>query len=152
MTHAPELEALLEAAGLPNDAPVESRRIGTDDAMVDAIIERIAIGEKTMTYSLPWLAEHDGRTPPEAGRLVAVLDARGRPALLLRLTGVDTLAFGEVGPGHIQREGIPMRDIDAWRPLHIAVWDEKLGAIGRRVSDDMPVWAEYFDLLAGGVA
>ncbi|MEJ2533895.1 MAG: ASCH domain-containing protein, partial [Gammaproteobacteria bacterium] len=138
----------LAAAGLPADSIVDCRRIGTDDAMVETIIERIATGEKTMTYSLPWLAEREGKGAPAPGDLIAVLDARGAPRLLLRLRRVQRLRFGEVSVDDIAEEGLPMRDIDAWRPLHFAVWNEKLAPHGLEVSDDMPVRAEYFELLA----
>lgn len=146
MNPDPDISRFLENAGLPADTPCELRRIGTDDAMVTAIIERIASGEKTMTYSLPWLAQRDGRDPPEPGRRIVVLDAAGQPALLLRLTDVTSLLFGQVSEADLKREGIPLRRMETWRPLHIAVWNEKLAPIGREVSDSMPVWAEAFDL------
>jgi len=125
----------------------EVRLIGTDPGMVKAIIDRIAIGEKTMTYSLPWIAEKENWDPPAAGRLVFVLDATKQPCMLLRLTRVETLLFGEVTASDIAREGLPMRDLDAWRPLHVDVWNIKLAPFGLEVDDQMPVWAEYFDLL-----
>lgn len=142
------IEGLLAAAGLPAETAVERRRIGTDDAMVEAIIERIASGEKTMTYSLPWIAGREDRPEPAPGHVVAVLDARGAPRLLLRLRRVRRLAFGEISAADIAEEGIPMRDLDAWRPLHVAVWNQKLAPHGLAVDDDMPVWAEYFEVVA----
>lgn len=143
----PGLEALLRASGVPVSAEVDLRRIGTDDEMVRLIIERIAIGEKTMTYSLPWIARHEGRPEPRAGGYIAPLGPDGRPALLLRLTRVEELRFGEIGEAHIQREGKPLRRIEVWRPLHIEVWNRKLAPLGRTVTEEMPVWAEYFDLV-----
>ena len=146
--HADDVKAqeFLRTAGLDVNCDFEVRRIGTDDAMVDAIIERIASGEKTMTYSLPWIAERTGRSPPQVGRHIVVIDASGEPSLVLRLTEVRMLNFGAVNEHDIRHEGIPMRTLSAWRPLHIAVWNEKLAPLGLRVSDDMPVWAEEFEL------
>ena len=141
------LEGFLRKAVVDPTTVCEVRRIGTDDEMVRVIIERIAIGEKTMTYSLPWIAEHEGRDVPGAGLHVVVLDASGSPALLMRFTRVEKLVFGAVDETHIQREGIPMRTMEAWRPLHIDVWNEKLAPLGMTVGDEMPVWAEYFDLI-----
>ena len=138
----------LRAGGRP-DASCDVRRIGTDANMVRLIIERIATGEKTMTYSLPWLREHTGQPDPAPGLLVVALDAAGAPALLLELTRIKHLSFGEVTEADIAEEGIPMRDIKAWRPLHTTVWNEKLAPLGRSVSDDMPVTAEYFKLIYG---
>jgi uncharacterized protein YhfF len=141
------LASFLRQAGLDRRDDVDVRRIGTDDAMVQAIIDRIATGEKSMTYSLPWIAERENRTAPIAGRYLVVLNASGNPALLLRLTEIRNLLFGEVSEKDLEREGIPMRSLSAWRPLHIAVWNEKLAPFGLSVSDDMPVWAESFDLI-----
>jgi uncharacterized protein YhfF len=137
----------LRQAGVDPLTECMVRRIGTDNQMVRAIIERIAIGEKTMFYSLPWIAAQEGREAPVAGSHIVVLDAAGSPALLLRITRVERLAFGEVGESDIEREGIPMRTLEAWRPLHIDVWNQKLAPLGMTVDDEMPVWAEYFDLL-----
>ena len=103
-----------------------------------------------MTYSLPWLVERDQGIPPRPGLCVVALDADGSPALLLRLSRVKRLAFGEVSAADIAQEGEPMRDLSAWRPLHIQVWNEKLAAHNLAVSDDMPVTAEYFDVVRPG--
>ena len=137
----------LQAAGRAIDTEIDVRRIGTDDRMVSLIIERIATGEKTMTFSLPWLRERLGQPEPVPGLHVIVLDAAGNPALLLRFTRVEQLLFGEVTETDLAHEGLPMRSLDAWRPLHQAVWNEKLAPFGLAVSDDMPVTAEYFELL-----
>ena len=73
-----KLEGFLRKAGVDPTTVCEVRCIGTDDEMVRAIIERIAIGEKTMTYSLPWIAEHECRDAPVTGLHVVVLDADRR--------------------------------------------------------------------------
>jgi uncharacterized protein YhfF len=137
----------LQAAGLAIDTEIDVRRIGTDDRMVNLIIERIATGEKTVTFSLPWLRERLDQPEPVPGLHVVVLDAAGNPALLLRFTRVKNRLFGEMTAADIAHEGLPMRSLDAWRPLHQAVWTEKLAPYGLAVSDDMPVTAEHFELL-----
>jgi uncharacterized protein YhfF len=71
----------------------------------------------------------------------------GRPALLLRLTRVRQLLVGEVGEEDLAKKRIPTRSPDAWRPLHQMVWDEKLAPFGLAVRDDMPVTAEFFEVL-----
>lgn len=129
--------------GETND--VETRRLGADPAMVERILAVITGGEKTMTFSLPWLAEEEGRLPPAPGRLIVLLDAEDSPRLLLRLTAVRACRFGEVDAEDLAREGVPMRDPEAWRELHEWVWNARLKPLGKRVSAEMPVWAEYFE-------
>ncbi len=142
---APDVAAFLAEAGLSADTPVEARQIGTDAAMIALIRERIVIGEKTMTFSLPWLAERNGTGGPEPGHVIVTLDADGRPDLALRIERTERLPFGEVDANHLAREGLPMRDPVAWRDLHRRVWNAKLEPHGLGVTDDMPVWAEYFE-------
>lgn len=142
----------LVAAGFPPQTPCELRRIGTDEAMVSLILERIGSGEKSMTFSLPWEAEHAGRASPESGDLLVALDAEGAPAALLRIERVETLRFDAVDEAVIAREGLAMRDPAAWRALHEQVWGARLTQLGlletgQTVPEDMPVRAEYFELL-----
>ena len=147
MTASGPFADVLARAGLSADTPHETRQLGTDEAMIALIRERILIGEKTMTFSLPWLAERTGTAPPEAGRVIVTVDTAGRPDLVLRLQRVRRLAFGQVDASHLAREGLPMREPQAWRELHRVVWNAKLAPHGLEVSDDKPVWAEYFECL-----
>ncbi len=142
-----QAEKFLAESGTGSSADYEVRTIGTDEDMVNAVIYRISVGEKTMTYSLPWVAERTQLSPPVPGRHLIVLDARGDACLLLRLTHVERLLFGRVTEADIAREGVPMRNLEAWIPLHIAVWNIKLAPFGLCVSDETPVWAEYFDVV-----
>ncbi|MEE4172818.1 MAG: ASCH domain-containing protein [Xanthomonadales bacterium] len=140
----------LEAHGLGPEVAddLETRRLGADPAMVERILAVIERGEKSMTFSLPWLAADEGRRPPAPGRLIVLLDVQGSPRLLLRLTAVREKRFGDVDAEDLSREGKPMRDPAAWRELHEWVWNARLEPLGRQVSADMPVWAEYFERLA----
>ena len=144
------VQAFLEQHGVRGEAGSdwEVRRLGADEAMVERILDVITGGEKTMTFSLPWVAEHECAPAPTAGRHLVLMDASDRPRLLLRLTDVVPRTFGAVDESDLSREGIPMRDPEAWRELHTWVWNAKLEPLGRQVSDDMPVWAEYFELVA----
>ena len=146
-SEVPGLAAFLAPYGV-SPADCDVRRLGADAEMVARILAVIGRGEKTMTFSLPWLAEVEGKTPPSAGRCLVLLDADGAPAVLARISEVRTLSFGAVDATHLAREGIPMRDPEAWRDLHRWVWNVRLEPLGRSVADDMPVWAEYFDVLA----
>ena len=143
----PGLDAFLQAHGVTaGDAgDVETRRLGADPQMVERILSVISKGEKSMTFSLPWLADEEGRRPPAPGRLIVLLDAAGAPRLLLRLTEVRERRFADVDAEDLAREGVPMRDPDNWRELHEWVWNARLNPLGKQVSAEMPVWAEYFE-------
>ena len=81
----------------------ESRRLGTDPDMVERILAVIERGEKTMTFSLPWLADIDGRREPEPGRCIVLLDTDDVPRLLVRLTTVKDRAFSAVSAEDLAR-------------------------------------------------
>lgn len=144
----PGIEALLSSADLPAKTSVEVRRIGTSDEMVGLIIDRIVIGEKTMTYTLPWLRTRECLPPSKAGDCIVALNGAGQPELLLRLTRVKNMLFGEMTEQDIAEEGKPLRSLEKWQPLHIEVWNEKLAPHKLTVSDSMPVTAEYFKVLS----
>lgn len=148
-SHEPEVDAFLQAHGVTagEAMDVETRRLGADPQMVERILSAITDGEKTMTFSLPWLADEEARRPPAPGRLIVLLDAVDSPRLLLRLTEVRELTFGSVDASDLSREGSPMRDPEAWRALHEWVWNARLEPLGKGVTADMPVWAEYFERL-----
>ena len=151
MTHKHDissLDELLSTAGVSPGATVETRLMGTDPAMVEAIIAVIANGEKSATFSLPWVNEHEGRGAPQVGQLIAVMDTTGTARVLLRLTATEPLTFGTIGEAHVAREGKALRELGPWRDLHRAVWTGKLAPLGRAVSDDMPVCMEVFEVLA----
>ncbi len=137
----------LVQAGISPDVDYEVRQIGTDAAMVELILSKIRIGEKTMTFSLPWIAERTGITKPVPGRYLLIVDADGQPCMLLEMQRVENVLFGQVDDSHLSREGVPMRTVEAWKPLHTMVWNYKLEPFGLTVAEDMPVWAEYFEMV-----
>jgi uncharacterized protein YhfF len=144
---AEQCRTYLQQAGADPDGGYEVRQIGSDAEMVRLIHGVIVSGEKTMTYSLPWIAERTGLSSPVEGLYLIVVDAGGLPCLLLQLTCVRSLVFGQVSERDLAREGIPMRTLEAWVPLHRIVWNGQLEPFGLQVSAEMPVWAEDFNLV-----
>lgn len=153
------LEDLLARAGLGDDAAarasVQVRWIGLDAPTTRSIFELIRKGDKTGTFTLPWIVERTGLTPPAVGQRMVLIDHDGTPVLLLRTTEVREVVFGRVTAADIAIDGSPVRDPAIWKPLHTDYWNALLQPFGLAVSDDMPFWAERFTLLfdaeAGGV-
>ena len=141
------LEQFFTRAGVPANSPHEVRQMGAGAEMIRLILGVIAGGEKTMTFSLPWMYAQLGMPSPKPGLLIVLANEHDAPELLVRVTDVKSLAFGEVSAADLAREGVPMRDPAAWRPLHEIVWNSILSNWDLAVSDDMPVLAEYFDLV-----
>lgn len=122
--------------------------IGLDDDSTRQILELIRAGDKTGTNTLPWIVENTGQPTPAIEDTIILVDFGGHPQLIVRLTEIETVPFGQISETHTAVDGSPMRDLAIWKPLHTRYWNGLLEPYGLTVSDEMPVWIEKFDLLA----
>lgn len=137
----------LASACLPSG--YEVRWIGLDDASTEEVIELIRAGDKTGTFTLPWIVERTDQPEPSVGAAIILIDFHGKPRLLVRLTEISTVAFGNVTGEHTAIDGSPVRDLSVWKPLHTHYWNTLLQPFGLSVSESMPVLIEKFELLLG---
>lgn len=124
------------------------RWIGLDDASTEQVLALIEAGDKTGTFTLPWLVARTGQQTPRVGDAIILIDFGGQPRLLVRLTGIEEVPFGEIRERHTAVDGTPVRSLTVWKPLHTQYWNAMLKPFGLQVSDDMPVLVERFELLA----
>lgn len=129
------------------DADCQVRWIGLDAASTRNIFDLIRVGDKTGTFTLPWIVERTGQPPPRVGRLIVLVDIDGAPTLLVRTRRVDSAVFGKVTAADTAVDGSPVRDPAVWIPLHTRYWNDLLRPYGLAVSEDMPFWIEEFELL-----
>ena len=125
----------------------EVRWIGLDAETTRQIFELIRAGDKTGTFTLPWLVERGGRAAPYPGLHLVLVDMDGRPTLLVRLGEVREAVFGQVTAADTAVDGSPVRDPVIWKALHTQYWNDLLAPHGLEVSDDMPFWIEPFELI-----
>ena len=123
------------------------RWIGLDDQTTEQIFELIRSGDKTGTFTLPWLVEQTGDPTPRVGDAIILVAFDGTPKILLRLTGIEEVAFGDITEAHTAVDGSPVRALEVWKPLHTAYWNERLQPFGLGVCDEMPVLVEKFEML-----
>ena len=71
----------LKEARLGEDYQV--RWIGLNDETTKQILELIQIGDKTGTFTLPWIVAKTDRVMPEAGDAIILVDFDGAPKLLV---------------------------------------------------------------------
>jgi uncharacterized protein YhfF len=146
------LEAFWSAArathpSLPQDDGYEVRWIGLDADSTRQIFELIRARDKTGTFTLPWIVERTGQPAPRPGRCIVLIDMDGAPTLLVRLTRVRLVRFGDVTAADTAIDGSPVRDPAVWVPLHTQYWNALLQPFGLAVTADMPFWAEEFELV-----
>ena len=125
----------------------EVRWIGLDDPSTEEVIELIKSGDKTGTFSLPWLIDAAGLPDTQVGDFIVLVDFQAQPRLVVRLTDIRTVLFGDVTARDTSIDGSPVRDLSVWIPLHTMYWNNLLAPFGREVSDDMPVLIEPFELI-----
>jgi uncharacterized protein YhfF len=134
----------LGAMPLPDEYQV--RWIGLDADTTRQVIELIQAGDKTGTFTLPWIVERTDQPEPAVGDTIILIDFDGHPRLLVRLTGIEEVAFGKITAMHTAIDGTPVRALDVWKPLHTSYWNAMLAPHGLVVTNAMPVWVETFDL------
>jgi uncharacterized protein YhfF len=126
------------------------RWIGLDAPTTRQIFDLIRAGDKTGTFALPWVFERTGQPVPRRGDELILIDFDGTPTMVVRLTGVRDLVFGRITAADIAIDGSPVRDLAIWKPLHTQYWNSLLKPFGLAVRDDMPCWAEPFELVYDG--
>ncbi|RMF96152.1 MAG: ASCH domain-containing protein [Gammaproteobacteria bacterium] len=139
--------ACSEQPGLDAGAPCRIRWIGLDHETTEQVLELIESGDKTGTFSLPWLLERNGQPEPQPGDLIVLIDFAGHPRLLVRLTAVYERRFGEITAADTAIDGSPVRKLETWKALHSRYWGALLAPFGLAVRDDMPVLIEPFEWL-----
>lgn len=121
------------------------RRIGDDSATVALVLSLVRAGEKTGTFTLPWLAERGAETLAVPGDILVLTDFAGQPAMEVRVTRVTPLVHGSITAADIAVEGPALRDLPAWRVFHESYWNRRLAPFGLVVTPAMPVHAEHFE-------
>ena len=149
--HDPAIERFLARvrAALPtlDLARVKVRTFGGSKAMADVIVPLIEQGEKTGTFALAWEFRNDPAAAPQLNDLYVVTDFEGTPVLLYRITGIERVAFEDIGPRHVAVEGPNARDVQVWRDIHWPYWGGMLRAQGEEPSPRMPVIFQAFEVL-----
>ena len=98
-------------------ADYQVRWIGLDAPSTEQILELIRAGDKTGTFTLPWIVERTDQPEPRVGDALILIDFDGAPRMLVRLTEVRTVLFGEVTAADTAIDGTPVRDLAVWKPI-----------------------------------
>ena len=109
---SPDVEQFWKACaerveGLTERDSYRVRFFGRNERTADLLLTLIRDGEKTVTFTSPWIYEGDERTTPVVGGYTVVTDFHGRPSVVLRTTDVFTKPFHAISEGResVRRSG-----------------------------------------------
>ncbi len=120
------------------------RWIGIDQNSSELIIDYIKSGEKTATFTLPWVNQAEGYPDGHLGLPIILLSYFGAPELIVQVTSVEPVTFGDIDDRVTRLDGPPVRDPEIWIPLHTEYWNGILANYNREVTPEMPVLVEHF--------
>ncbi len=146
---AADREAFLAAAakavpGLDAGEEQRIRCIGWDQQTSETIAKLIVDGEKTGTFSLPWLHKQAPESRPQIGEYIIQTTFDGKPQALLQTVSLELVTFGDIDATYTALDGPGVRDVDVWRGVHTKHWNGLLEPHGKSVAEDMPVVVERF--------
>ena len=121
-----------------------TRCIGWNLETSTSICEHVVAGDKTGTFSLPWLHGSLPDTKPDIGQFVVLSNFDGAPQALLRTMALTLVTCKDIDETHTALDGPSVRDLTVWRGIHTTYWNSLLEPLGREVEDDMPVIVERF--------
>jgi|TARA_B110000261_G_scaffold56555_1_gene66733 uncharacterized protein YhfF len=120
------------------------RWIGLDEETTLQIVEYIKSGEKTATFTLPWVNSFNNWANSHVGLPLIILSCHGEPLLVVQITEVIETTFGAIDYSVTGLDGPPVRDTAIWLALHNGYWNEILEGQGMTCTSDMPVLVEKF--------
>lgn len=132
---------------LTGDEFVRIRHFGQDARVADLLANLIAAGQKTGTFTSPWLFEGNPNEEPVPGGYTVVTDFYEKPRLLLRTTAVTTMAFDEISENETRLDGPAIRQLAVWREVHMVYFGRRLAKLDRIASPNMPVTVETFEVV-----
>jgi uncharacterized protein YhfF len=151
MSNPPVIEPFVAAAraALPGERidHYKVRTFGGSKAMSDIIVPLIETRQKTGTFALAAEFEANPARAPQVGDLYVVTHLDGTPALLYRITFVETVPFEGIDHDHVQVEGPKARDVGVWRDIHWDYFGAIMRSMGREPSMRMPIVFQRFEVL-----
>lgn len=134
----------------PADGFYRIRSIGSSPASTEIITKLILDGQKTGTFTSPWMYEGDRSITPVIGGYSVLVDSTDTPRALLKTTGLMTLPFDQITEKETAVDGPAVRPLDVWRPIHVTFFNNELKQRGRSFAQDMPVTVETFEVVCRG--
>ena len=121
--------------------------IGSSAEIKDAIVTLILDGQKTGTFTSPWLYEDNPSLAPQPGQYGVLMDSRGAPRAVLKTTKTITVPFHQITETETAVDGPAVRPLPVWRSVHEAFFGRELKKRGKSFTTDLPITVEHFEVV-----
>lgn len=121
--------------------------LGHTRALADEFAGLVRDGHKRAHATLERDFEVDGDALPRPGEHVVVLDGRGEPQAIVRLTHVERRHFNEIDDPFAFEAGEGERTLAWWLVAHRQDFAERAEREGFQVSERAVLILEYFELV-----
>lgn len=132
---------------LPREAAYQVWYFGDNAALSRDLAGLVLRGRKRATAGLLWDVEADPGSMPVLCGYSVVTDIDGAPLMVLRTDRVETRAYRDVDADFAAAEAEGDGSLAYWRAAHWRYFSRRCEALGRTVSEDMPVVRERFSLI-----
>jgi uncharacterized protein YhfF len=120
---------------------------GRTPILADLWLNLILHGSKRSTAHPLLQHEVEGTSPHAVGDYSIVLDGFARPACVLQTTSVEIKAFGDVDDTFVKAESEGGGITAYWKVGHWASYEGYCALHGTKMSEDLPMVFEYFELV-----
>jgi uncharacterized protein YhfF len=131
----------------PADGFYRVRSIGGTPKTTDVITKLILQGDKTGTFTSPWMFQGDRSITPEVGAYSVLTDSENTPRAVLQTTELLSLPFNRITERETAVDGPAVRSLEIWLPIHVTFFTNELEKIGKAFVEDMPVTVEKFKVV-----
>jgi len=111
------------------------------------ISELVLDGTKTVTGSVLWSYEADGKPLPRPGDHWIVTNGRDDPVRIIQTTDVRIVPFDEVGEEYARDGGEGDRSLLSWRKMYWEYIVSECARIGRDPTEKAPLVMERFKVV-----
>lgn len=111
----------------------------------DECARLVVRGEKRASSPSLWSFESRQEPLPQAGDLHVITNWAGEAQCVIRITGVEVVAFDEITEEHARAEGEGDGSLAWWRSVHWPYYRRELEGSGYSPAPNMPIVFERFE-------
>ena len=116
--------------------------------IADEILDALLRGDKRATTGLMCLYEMENEPLPQVGDYSVILDSRGLPHCITRITKIEVTKFRDITEAYAFIEGEGDKSLQYWKDAHRAVFTRECREdAGIEFSPDMECVCEYFEVV-----